>query len=147
MGTCNERALYTKALLRASASLCFCAAVGLAPANAAPANDGISDIQAVASAQQTVTASGQVVDRKGEAIIGANVMEKGTTNGTITDFDGNFELKVKSAKSILVISYIGYKSVEVPANELRGKKVTLQEDTELMDEVVVIGYVPRRRVM
>jgi TonB-linked SusC/RagA family outer membrane protein len=141
MGICNERALYTKALLRASVGLCVCTALALTPANAAPSNpEGTSDIQAVAIAQQAVTATGQVVDRKGEAIIGANVMEKGTTNGTITDFDGNFTLKVSSPKAVLVISYIGYKSAEIPAGELRGKKVTLQEDTELMDEVVVIGY-------
>lgn len=84
--------------------------------------------------------SGKVVDSKGESIIGANVMEKGTTNGTITDFDGNFSLKV-SANSTIVISYIGYQSIEVSAAQIKaGGQITLKEDTELMDEVVVVGY-------
>ena len=73
----------------------------------------------------------------GEAIIGANVIEKGTTNGTITDFDGNFMLSVQ-AGAVLEISYMGYKTVELAATD--GMQVQLGEDTELLDEVVVVGY-------
>ena len=73
----------------------------------------------------------------GEAIIGANVIEKGTTNGTITDFDGNFMLNVQ-AGAVLEISYMGYKTVEIAATD--GMQVQLGEDTELLDEVVVVGY-------
>ena len=73
----------------------------------------------------------------GEAIIGANVIEKGTTNGTITDFDGNFMLNVQ-AGATLEISYMGYKTVEIAATD--GMQVQLGEDTELLDEVVVVGY-------
>ena len=73
----------------------------------------------------------------GEAIIGANVIEKGTTNGTITDFDGNFMLNVQ-AGATLEISYMGYKTVELAATD--GMQVQLGEDTELLDEVVVVGY-------
>ncbi len=84
------------------------------------------------------TASGTVVDAStGESIIGANVVEKGTTNGTITDFDGNFTLTVKDG-SVLEISYMGYKSVEMKA--AANMRVQLGEDTELLDEVVVVGY-------
>ena len=61
--------------------------------------------------------SGTVVDAHGETVIGATVMEKGTTNGTITDFDGNFTIKVNEG-AILVISYIGYQTLEVPAKQV-----------------------------
>ena len=80
--------------------------------------------------------SGTVVDIHGETIIGATVMEKGTTNGTITDFDGNFTIKVNEG-TILVISYIGYQTLEVPAKQ--GMKVTLNDDAEVLQEVVVTG--------
>lgn len=89
--------------------------------------------------------SGKVVDSKGESIIGANIMEKGTTNGTITDFDGNFNLNV-AANAVLQISYIGYKTQEIPVSQLKaGAVITLKEDTEVMDEVVVIGYGTQRK--
>ena len=81
--------------------------------------------------------SGTVVDASGETIIGATVMEKGTSNGTITDFDGNFTIKV-SEGTILVVSYIGYQTQEVPAQQ--GMKVTLKDDAEVLQEVVVTGY-------
>lgn len=81
--------------------------------------------------------NGQVVDQSGEPVIGANVLEKGTTNGTITDFDGNFELNVKKGAT-LVISFVGYITQEVKATE--NMKVTLAEDSELLDDVVVVGY-------
>lgn len=72
-------------------------------------------------------------------------MEKGTTNGTITDFDGNFSLNV-AANAVLQISYIGYKTQEIPASQLKaGAVITLKEDTEVMDEVVVIGYGTQRK--
>lgn len=76
-------------------------------------------------------------DATGEAVIGANVIVKGTTNGTITDFDGNFELQANKG-DIIVISFIGYLPQELPAAaELN---VVLHEDTETLEEVVVIGY-------
>ena len=84
------------------------------------------------------TATGTVVDAAtGETIIGASVLELGTTNGTITDFDGNFTLKVQPGAT-LSISYMGYKTVELPAGQ--SLKISLGEDTELLDEVVVVGY-------
>ncbi len=86
---------------------------------------------------------GKVKDKSGEAIIGANIMEKGTTNGTITDIDGNFTLKVNSSKSILTVSFIGYKSQEVIA--ANAKDITMSDDSELIDEVVVIGYGTQRK--
>ncbi len=86
--------------------------------------------------------SGTVVDATGETVIGATVMEKGTSNGTITDFDGNFKLKVEAGK-ILVISYIGYNTQEVPAQD--GMTVTLKDDAQALAEVVVTGYQVQRK--
>ncbi len=85
-----------------------------------------------------VTATGNVVDAANdEPIIGASILEKGTTNGTITDFDGNFTLNVQEG-STLVISYMGYKTQELAATA--NMKIRLGEDSELLDEVVVVGY-------
>ena len=88
--------------------------------------------------QQAKKITGTVTDAKGEPLLGVNVVVKGTTNGTITDFDGNYTLEVEP-NSILVVSYIGYVTQEVPAtgNVLN---VTLKEDTQNLDEVVVVGY-------
>ena len=86
--------------------------------------------------------SGTVVDASGETVIGATVMEKGTSNGTVTDFDGNFTIKVNEG-TILVVSYIGYQTQEVPA--ANGMKVTLKDDAEVLQEVVVTGYQVQRK--
>lgn len=83
--------------------------------------------------------SGKIVDSTGEPVIGANIVEKGTTNGTITDLNGNFTLEV-SSKSILLVSYIGYAPQEVTVGNLQSINVKLREDTEMLDEVVVVGY-------
>ena len=94
-------------------------------------------------AQNTV--SGTVTDSNGEPIIGAAVQVKGTTIGTITDFDGNFSISA-DANQTLVVSYLGFVSQEIP---LRGKtslKVTLKEDTQALEEVVVVGYGTQKKV-
>ncbi|MDY9918232.1 MAG: carboxypeptidase-like regulatory domain-containing protein, partial [Proteiniphilum sp.] len=89
--------------------------------------------------QQKRTVSGTVSDANGEAVIGANVMEKGTTNGTVTDIDGSFTLNVE-ADAILQISYIGYLTQEVNTTGRTSFDIVLQEDTKMLAEVVVIGY-------
>jgi iron complex outermembrane receptor protein len=86
---------------------------------------------------QQLTVSGIVKDGTGEPIIGANVLVKGTTNGTITDFDGNFRLEAKKG-DIISVSFIGYQAQEQPA--AASMVFVLKDDTELLDEVVVIGY-------
>lgn len=83
--------------------------------------------------------SGKVVDANNEPIIGATIVEKGTSNGTITDFDGNFSLNVADEAQI-EISYIGFKSQEIKAVYGRNLTISLKEDTEVLDEVVVVGY-------
>lgn len=89
-----------------------------------------------AFAQLTVT--GNVQSTTGEPLIGVNVVEKGTTNGTVTDLDGNYTLRVAKGKT-LVFSYIGFLSQEIVVNNAK-VNVTLKEDTETLEEVVVIGY-------
>lgn len=86
---------------------------------------------------QSLTVTGVVKDNMGEAIIGANVVVKGTTNGTITDFDGNFTLTANKG-DIIVISFIGYQPQELPA--AANMNVILKDDSQLLDDVVVIGY-------
>lgn len=96
-----------------------------------------------ALAQQKVT--GKVKDSSGEPVIGASVVIKDNkTMGTITDFDGNFSLEVPS-KSVLVISYIGYVTQEVPVTGKKSLDIILKEDTKTLDEVVVIGYGTQRK--
>ena len=97
--------------------------------------------ESVASVQQTQQATGHVEDSQGP-LIGATVMEKGTNNGTVTDFEGNFSLSVKPGAT-LVISYVGYESVEVKAGT--NVHVNLKEDGHVVNEVVVIGYGTQRR--
>lgn len=88
---------------------------------------------------QGLIVKGHITDSNGEPVIGANIVVKGTTIGTITDFDGNFSLEVPDKNSVLRIGYIGYKDVETTASSTP-LNIVLKEDTELLDEVVVIGY-------
>ena len=83
--------------------------------------------------------SGVIVDTNGDPVIGANVVEKGTTNGTITDLDGKFTLEVND-NSVLQVSYIGYNTQEVSANGKTSFSIKLGENTQTLDEVVVVGY-------
>ena len=91
--------------------------------------------------QQTNTVTGQVVDETGETVIGASVVVEGTTNGTITDFDGKFTLNVPKGKKI-VVSFVGYASQTIAVQPGKTIKVILKEDSKMLDEVVVVGYVP-----
>ena len=88
--------------------------------------------------------SGVVKDANGEPIIGATVMEKGTTNGTITDMDANFVLDIASDAE-LEVSYIGYKTQTIKAGDRKNLSVTLQENSEMLSEVVVVGYGSQKR--
>ena len=99
---------------------------------------------ATAFAQQK-TIKGTVVDVTGEPLIGVNVAVKGTTIGIITDIDGNYTLEVPS-KSTIVFSYIGYQAQEVPVGNQSTINVTLKEDTQKLEEVVVVGYGTQKKV-
>ena len=88
---------------------------------------------------QKVTVTGTVTDQTGEALIGASVMEKGTTNGTSTDLDGNFQLTVNPGAT-LVFSYVGYNPVEEALNGRTHVNVVMSENATQLQDVVVIGY-------
>ena len=89
--------------------------------------------------QQKKIITGTVVDSNGEAVIGANVLVKGTTNGTITDMDGKFSLEVPEG-AMLLVSYIGYGDYETKVGNQSNLSITLKEDSKALDEVVVVGY-------
>ncbi len=137
--TKNESKLLSlQGIAKASAFCLLLSAFSVNAAMAAPAPAGTVD--EVMAVQQGKKVTGVVVDGTGEPVIGANVVVKGTTNGTITDFDGNYTIEGVSANDVLVISYIGYLSQEVPVGNQSMIKVTLKEDTQTLDEVVVVGY-------
>ena len=85
------------------------------------------------AAQKTVV-KGNILDKDNLPIIGANILEKGTSNGTISDVDGNFTLSITNPKATLLITYIGYKNVEMPASA--NMKVVMTEDSEMLEDVV-----------
>lgn len=99
-----------------------------------------AEVQSMQTVMQSVVVKGQVVDLNGDPVIGASVLEKGTNNGVITDIDGNFTLKVANRNSVVVVSYLGYKATEVKASDKKISQITLREDSEILDEVVVVGY-------
>lgn len=95
-------------------------------------------LSAAGFAQIQIT--GHVIDSQGETVIGANVSVKGTTNGTITDVDGNFTLTVDNTNGTLVISYIGYKTEEIKMGGKTDFQIVMKEDTQALEEVIVVGY-------
>lgn len=99
-----------------------------------------SSEMAVNVTQQTKQVTGVVYDEAGEPVIGANVVVKGTTNGNITDFDGKFVIENVPENAILQVSYIGYTTQEIPVAGKTELKITLKEDSEQLEEVVVVGY-------
>lgn len=113
--------------------------LGVVSAYAVPSNPDANLVLMSGAYQQVGTIKGTVLDAKtGEPIIGANVVVKGTTNGIITDFDGNYTLTAPVG-SVLLISYIGYQPIEVKA-AATSQTIKLQEDSQALDEVVVVGY-------
>ena len=97
-------------------------------------------IRKTQSKQLTKKVTGTVVDANGEPIIGASIVIKGESHGTITDFDGKFALPDVPEKAVLTISYIGYKTVNLATTDQTLVKVVLEEDSKMIDEVVVVGY-------
>ncbi|MEX0313712.1 MAG: TonB-dependent receptor [Allomuricauda sp.] len=94
---------------------------------------------------QSITITGSVTDTNGTPLPGANIVEKGTANGTQTDFDGNFSISVSDENAILVISYIGFITQEVPIENRDSITIILKEDTSRLDEVVVVGFGTRKK--
>ena len=94
-----------------------------------------SDSQQQSGKERTIT--GQVVDAKGEPLIGVSILVKGTTDGAITDLDGNYKIVTKSNNPVIVYSYIGYKTQEIPLKGQTAINITMMDDTQVIDEVVV----------
>lgn len=128
----SSKTCFAKSSCIVLASALFCTSL---PALATSSTSGTN----LAVQQQDQKLKGQVIDATtGEPVIGVNVLVKGTTNGTITDIDGKYELNAP-AGAILQISFIGYKTVEIAATTSE-QTIKLHEDTETLDEVVVVGY-------
>ena len=121
--------------------LLFLGGISTGIASAIPAS-GVSEMNIV---QQGNVCKGIVKDANGETIIGASVVVKGTTNGTITGLDGDFELSNVKKGETLQISFVGYQTKEIVWNG-QALNVTLEEDTKLLDEVVVVGYGTQKKV-
>ncbi|MDO6472214.1 TonB-dependent receptor [Maribacter sp. 1_MG-2023] len=120
-------------------SMLVCLSAQLAQANE---NTSTSNEVEVKTLQSTIT--GTVLDDTGQPLPGANVVEKGTTNGTQTDFDGNYSLNVSDGAT-LVFSYIGFKSTQIAVNGQSSVNATLAEDAAALDEVIVLGYSTQTR--
>ena len=114
------------------------AAMGLSASYAVAADDVTPSAYAIVQQHGKVT--GRIVDAHGEPLVGVNVVQKGAShNGVVTDMDGSFAIQVP-ADATLVITYIGYRTVEMPVRQRTQLTVTMQEDSEALDEIVVIGY-------
>lgn len=105
-----------------------------------------SSNDASSNQQANIKITGRVKDNNGEPVIGANVSVKGTTNGTITDVDGNFSLENISENDMIVISYIGYMQQEIRVGKQTDIQVVLKEDTQAIDEVIVVGFGTQKKV-
>ena len=131
----SSKTCFAKSSCIVLASAFFCTSL---PALAASSTAGTN----LAIQQQDQKLKGQVIDAQtGDPVIGVNVLVKGTTNGTITDIDGKYELNAP-AGAVLQISFIGYKTVEITATASE-QTIKLQEDTETLEEVVVVAYGPK----
>ena len=127
--------------LKSISALLLCCAISGGTVYATPSERQVSQ----ASQQQDGTCTGVVVDETGMTVIGASVVVKGTTNGAITDLDGKFTIKSAKPGDVIVITYVGYSPVEVTWNG-QPLNVTLKEDSELLEEVVVVGYGVQKKV-
>lgn len=128
-----------RALVQATACLLLTAGMAL-PARAAEMT--VESSSAMTVQQTPITIRGTVKDALGDPIIGASVVEKGTGNGTVTDIDGNYTLRVNRSATI-VVSYVGFATQEIPASQ--AGNITLREDLKSLNEVVVIGYGTQRK--
>jgi TonB-linked SusC/RagA family outer membrane protein len=134
---------FSKSLFKLAA--CTLLTTGISIGQAWAASGSMTETRSAAVQQETGTIKGRVVDEKGEGLVGVNIKEKGTSNGTISNSDGSYTLNVKGQKPVLVFSYIGYSSQEILVGNSKAIQVTLKENSKLVDEVVVIGYGTQRK--
>src|SRR6218665_3970757 len=103
-------------------------------------NEGLAIIKPAIVSATTVQVSGKVADETGLPLPGVNVLERGTTNGTVTDAEGGFALEVQNSSSVLVFSFIGYETKEIAVGSQINFEVALRADVKKLEEVVVVGY-------
>lgn len=140
----RKELIFQNSMKISSCLLATAFSVLVSPAFAADAQVNGKDNVSVHETLQSKTVTGVVVDAAGVPVIGANVIVKGTTVGTITDFDGNYSLEVPE-NAVLQISYIGYLTEEVTVGNKSSINVTLKEDSQALDELVVVGYGTMRK--
>jgi TonB-dependent starch-binding outer membrane protein SusC len=134
---------FSSSVLKLAACTMLLAGCNLGQLWAASAN--ASKVETELPAPNANAIKGKIVSKTGEEIIGASIKEKGTSNGTISKIDGSFSLNLKSDNPVLVISFIGYKTQQVKVGSESSIKVVLEEDSKMVDEVVVIGYGTQRK--
>jgi len=117
---------------------CFCSIFFFISVNLNAKTSGFKTNESIAT--QSYEVSGTIFDASGLPLPGANVLEKGTQNGTQSDFDGNFSLEVNSKEAVLVISFLGYETQEVQIKGESKIEITLEDDSASLNEVVVVGY-------
>ncbi|MTK53988.1 TonB-dependent receptor [Paludibacter sp.] len=136
--TQKQNGFLSKSLAKIATCTFMTATLGIGQLWAAPGS--VENSRSEIVQQKTTTVTGRIVDEKGDALIGVNVLEKGTSNGTITDSNGNYRINVSSSKSVLVFSYIGYLKQEIAVGNKSQQSIILKEDSKNINEVVVIGY-------
>jgi len=134
---------FSKSLFRLAACTLLTTGIGIGQVSASPSTTEKTSSEI--AQQAAVVIKGRVVDEKGEGLVGVNIKEKGTSNGTVTNSDGTYALDVKGQNSVIVFSYVGYASQEVIPGNKKYLPVILREDSKLVDEVVVIGYGTQRK--
>ncbi|MDR2775833.1 MAG: carboxypeptidase-like regulatory domain-containing protein, partial [Tannerella sp.] len=136
-------ALFRKKILKIATMICLVAGVNASFAYAAPKDD----VENVTAVQQPFTVSGKVTNANGELLVGVTVLEKGTTNGTVTGLDGSFELKVNGTETVLLVSFLGYTTQEVTVGSRTQLTIIMGEDVQALDEVVVtaLGFTREKK--
>ena len=139
----NQNRDLSVTMMRSIGISSFCCLLSMNPLyaeNALSTGESLNVVQ-----QQKVNVSGIILDETGQPVIGATVQEVGTTNGMVSDLDGKFQLSVSGSNAVLKISYVGYKTQEIKVGNKRNLSVTLKEDREVLDEVVVVGYAVQKK--
>ncbi len=136
----RKQSFKDKAQMRILSILCLAALCFILNPSLVRAEKGNSGASTTSIKQQRRSIKGHVTDSKGEPLIGVNVVEAGTTNGTVTDIDGNFNLQLNTTNAKINFSYIGFKGSTVVVGNKETLDVILEEETSFLDEVVVVGY-------
>jgi len=129
---------FRRGLFKLAACTFLTTGISIGHVTAAPGSMGSKNSEI--TQQEAVTTKGKVIDERGEALIGVSIIEKGTTNGTVTNSNGNFTLRVIGEKPILVFSYIGYSSQEIVTENNKTLQVILKESSKMVDEVIITAY-------